>query len=120
MTFFDKVGSGEVATRITSDTLLIQDAIGEKLPLAFSALATFISGLVIAFVKSWRLTLILLCAVPFIGATAALMNIIGSKFQARIQELYSSSGNIAEETISASRTVTAFNAQEKVISKSRL
>jgi ATP-binding cassette subfamily B (MDR/TAP) protein 1 len=72
MTFFDKIGAGEVATRITSDTLLVQDAIGEKLPLAFSALATFLSGLVIAFVKSWRLSLVLLLSVPFIGGIAKL------------------------------------------------
>ena len=43
------------------------------------------------------------------------MNIIGARFQSRIQEMYSDSGNIAEETISASRTVTAFNGQKKVV-----
>lgn len=39
---------------------------------------------------------------------------IGGRFQTRIQALYSQSGTIAEESISAARTVTAFNAQHKV------
>jgi ATP-binding cassette subfamily B (MDR/TAP) protein 1 len=39
--WFDNVGAGEVATRISADTLLIQDAIGDKLPIALSHLATF-------------------------------------------------------------------------------
>lgn len=42
--WFDKVGAGEVATRITTDTLLIQDAIGDKVPLCVSQVATFVSG----------------------------------------------------------------------------
>lgn len=112
--WFDNVGAGEVATRITSDTLLIQDAIGEKLPLAVASLSTFISGLIIALVKSWLLTLVLLCIIPFIAVTAGLMNTIGGKFQTKIQALYSVSGNIAEESISAARTVTAFGAQKKI------
>ncbi|CAG8796754.1 7617_t:CDS:2, partial [Gigaspora rosea] len=33
--YFDKYGSGEVTTRITSDIHLVQDGISEKVPLAF-------------------------------------------------------------------------------------
>lgn len=42
------------------------------------------------------------------------MNVVGGRFQTRIQALYSKSGNVAEECISSARTVTAFNAQSKV------
>ncbi|KAJ3318973.1 GTPase-activating protein [Boothiomyces sp. JEL0866] len=112
--WFDKVGAGEVATRIISDTLLIQDGIGEKVPLAFSSVATFIAGFVIAFIKSWKLTLVLICVVPLVAISGAVMNVINGKFQTRILALYSQSGNIAEESIAAIRTVTAFNSQKKV------
>lgn len=36
--FFDKVGAGEVTTRITSDTNLIQDGISEKVSLTLAAM----------------------------------------------------------------------------------
>src|SRR5260221_217233 len=58
--FFDNLGSGEVTTRITADTNAIQDGISEKLGLTLNAGATFIAAFVIAFTRSWKLTLILI------------------------------------------------------------
>jgi ATP-binding cassette subfamily B (MDR/TAP) protein 1 len=34
--YFDNLGAGEVTTRITNDTHLIQDGISEKVSMAFS------------------------------------------------------------------------------------
>jgi ATP-binding cassette, subfamily B (MDR/TAP), member 1 len=45
--FFDKLGAGEVTTRITADTNLIQDGISEKVGLTMSAVATFLAAFVI-------------------------------------------------------------------------
>ena len=45
--FFDKLGAGEVTTRITADTNLIQDGISEKVGLTLSAVAMFVSAFVI-------------------------------------------------------------------------
>jgi len=41
--FFDKLGAGEITTRITADTNLIQDGISEKFGLTLNAFATFIA-----------------------------------------------------------------------------
>ncbi|KAJ3269017.1 GTPase-activating protein [Terramyces sp. JEL0728] len=112
--WFDTVGAGEVSTRITNDTLLIQDGIGEKLPLAFASVATFIAGFAIAFYRSWKMTLMLLSVIPFIVVSAAIMNVAAGRFQTRISALYGSAGNIAEESISSVRTVASFNGQKKV------
>ena len=117
ISWFDGVGAGEIATRITADTLLIQDGMGEKVPMALSLLCTFIAGFAIAFYRSWLLTLVLLSVIPFIAASAGFMNVLNSKFQTRIQDQYSKSGNVAEESISAIRTVASFNGQEKVSKK---
>ncbi len=84
--------------------------------MAAAAIATFVSGIVIAFTKSWQLTLILLAVIPFIAVSSGAMNVLGGRFQTRIQEMYSKSGTIAEESISAARTVMAFNSQRKVTS----
>jgi ATP-binding cassette subfamily B (MDR/TAP) protein 1 len=56
--FFDKLGAGEVTTRITADTNLIQEAISEKVGLTLTGVATFITAFVIGFAKFWKLTLI--------------------------------------------------------------
>ncbi len=45
--FFDKLGAGEITTRITADTNLVQDGISEKVGLTLAAVATFITAFVI-------------------------------------------------------------------------
>ncbi|KAI8910240.1 P-loop containing nucleoside triphosphate hydrolase protein [Gorgonomyces haynaldii] len=112
--WFDQVGAGEVSTCITTNTLLIQDALGEKIPLAVNHISTFIASFVIAFTKSWRLTLILLTVIPLIAITAAVMGVLSGRFQTAILAKYSKAGTAAEESISAVRTVAAFNAQKKM------
>ena len=51
--YFDKIGAGEITTRITADTNLIQDGISEKVGLTLTAFSTFLMAFVIAFVKFW-------------------------------------------------------------------
>lgn len=51
--FFDNLGAGEVTTRITADTNLIQDGLSEKLGLTLSALATFVAAFVIGIVEHY-------------------------------------------------------------------
>lgn len=45
--FFDKLGAGEITTRITADTNLVQDGMSEKVGLTLAAVATFITAFVI-------------------------------------------------------------------------
>jgi ATP-binding cassette subfamily B (MDR/TAP) protein 1 len=68
----------------------------------------------VAFSKSWKMTLVLMTVIPLIAISAGVMNIINGRFQTRISNIYSKSGNIAEECISGARTITSFNAQKKV------
>ena len=51
--YFDNIGAGEITTRITADTNLIQDGISEKVGLTLTAFSTFLIAFVIAFVKFW-------------------------------------------------------------------
>lgn len=44
--FFDKVGAGEVATRIQTDTHLIQEGVSEKVALTAMYMSTFVTGYV--------------------------------------------------------------------------
>jgi len=112
--FFDKLGSGEVTTRITADTNLVQDGISEKVALTLNATATFITAFVIGFIKSWKLTLILTSTV------AAIVTIMGGgsrfiiKYNKQSLESYALGGSVAEEVISSIRNATAFGTQDKL------
>ena len=112
--FFDKLGAGEITTRITADTNLVQDGISEKIALTLTALATFSTAFVIGFIKYWKLTLILSSTV------FAIVSIMGGgssfiiKYNKSSLAAYALGGSVAEEVISSIRNATAFNTQEKL------
>jgi ATP-binding cassette subfamily B (MDR/TAP) protein 1 len=112
--FFDKLGSGEITTRITADTNLVQDGISEKLGLILNAIGTFVTAFTIGFIKSWKLTLILSSSV--VANTIAMG--AGSRFIIKYSkqsiELHALGGSIAEEVISSIRNATAFGTQNKL------
>ena len=112
--FFDKLGSGEVVTRITADTNLIQDGISEKVSLTLAALASFFAAYIISFVMYWKLTLIL------ISVVVAIVCIMGSgaqfivKYSKKNIDSYALGGTVAEETLSSVRNAVAFGTQDRL------
>ena len=112
--FFDKLGAGEITTRITADTNLVQDGISEKIGLTMTALSTFVTAFVIAFIKYWKLTLILsstVFAIVFIMGAGSTFII---KYNKQSLESYALGGTVAEEVISSIRNATAFSTQDKL------
>ncbi|EGC45129.1 multidrug resistance protein [Histoplasma capsulatum var. duboisii H88] len=112
--FFDKLGAGEITTRITADTNLIQDGISEKVGLTMTALATFVTAFIIGFVKFWKLTLI--CSSTVVALTVLMGSasrfIIG--FSKKSLQSYGEGGTVAEEVLSSIRNATAFGTQGKL------
>ncbi len=112
--FFDKLGAGEVTTRITADTNLIQEGISEKISLTLSAVATFVTAFVIGFVEYWKLTLILsstVFAILFLMGTASRVIVPNSKASVNA---YAEGGSVAEEVISSVRNTVAFGTQDRL------
>ncbi|KAJ6605662.1 P-loop containing nucleoside triphosphate hydrolase protein [Mycena sp. CBHHK59/15] len=109
--FFDKVGAGEVATRIQTDTHLVQQGISEKVALVVSFLSAFITGFVVAYVRSWRLALAMSSMLPCIAITGGVMNKAISRYMQLSLKHVAESGSLAEEVISTIRTAQAFGTQ---------
>ena len=112
--FFDKLGAGEITTRITADTNLVQDGISEKIALTLTAIATFVTAFVIAFVKYWKLTLILSSTVFSIVVIMGAGSTFIIKYNKQSLESYALGGSVAEEVISSIRNATAFSTQDKL------
>ncbi|GAP87440.1 putative ABC multidrug transporter mdr1 [Rosellinia necatrix] len=115
--FFDKMGAGEVTTRITADTNLVQDGISEKVSLTLSAIATFLSAFIIGFVFYWKLTLILTSVV------FALLLIMGTasrfivKYTKQTIQAHAAGGTVAEEVLSSIRNAVAFGTEDRLAQK---
>ncbi|KIP08244.1 hypothetical protein PHLGIDRAFT_127165 [Phlebiopsis gigantea 11061_1 CR5-6] len=115
--FFDNVGAGEVATRIQTDTHLVQLGTSEKVPVVVSYIAAFVCGMILAYVRSWRLALALTSMIPCIAITGAVMNKFVAAYKQSSLESIASAGSLAEEVISTIRTAQAFGTQQVLADK---
>ncbi|OQD80248.1 hypothetical protein PENANT_c037G08426 [Penicillium antarcticum] len=112
--FFDELGAGEITTRITADTNLVQEGISEKVGLTLTAVATFVAAFVIGFVRYWKLTLILCSTVAAIVVTLGAVGSFVAKLSKKYLGHFAEGGTVAEEVISSIRNAAAFNTQEKL------
>ena len=112
--FFDKMGAGEITTRIMADTNLIQDGLSEKLSLTLTAISTFVAAFVISFIKYWKLTLILSSIVFALVAVMGGGSMFIIKYNKQSLEAYALGGSIVEEVISSIRNAIAFGTQDKL------
>lgn len=116
---------------MSGDTILIQDAMGEKVVFVFDppniwifllscnfsfkygmqvgkfvqVVASFFGGFVIAFVKGWLLTLVLLTSIPFLVISGGIMFLLRSKTVSSAQIAYSNADIVVQQTIGSIRTV---------------
>ncbi len=64
--FFETNSPGEIQSRITTDTTLLQTVIGSSLSIALRNILMFIGGILFLFLTNVKLTIIVLVSVPFI------------------------------------------------------
>lgn len=114
--FFDNVGAGEVTSTLEADVQMIQEGISDKIPNTCMLISTFVSGMIVAYVRSWKLTLVLSSIIPCIVITGTIMNIFVSKLQGAEIDNVGKAANVAEETLSAVRTAKAFGIENKLLS----
>ncbi|PCH00314.1 ABC transporter, integral membrane type 1 [Penicillium occitanis (nom. inval.)] len=112
--FFDKLGPGEVANRITVDTHLMQTAVSEKVGTALTSLGTFVTALVISLGYSWRLALISCSSVVAIVLLMGNVSRFIVIFNQRAQKEFDYAVSLAEEAIGYIRIVSSLNARDQL------
>ncbi|KAK9460938.1 P-loop containing nucleoside triphosphate hydrolase protein [Lipomyces oligophaga] len=113
--YFDKLGSGEITTRISSDTALVQDAMSEKVSYVISHLTTFVASIALAYYESPILTSIILGIVFAIIAVTYFGSMAVTIYSKRSQDAYGAAATLSEEAISSVRNIQAFNIQERMV-----
>ncbi|KAM4736476.1 ATP-dependent translocase ABCB1 isoform 1-T2 [Anableps anableps] len=115
--WFDVNETGELNTRLTDDIYKIQEGIGDKMGMLIQSFSSFIAAFIIGFTKGWKLTLVILAVSPALGISAALFSKLLTNFTTKEQSAYAKAGAVAEEVLSAIRTVYAFSGQKKEIER---
>lgn len=112
--FFDNLGSGEVTTRITADTNLIQDGLSQKVALTITAMSAFVAAFVIGFIFYWKLTLILFSTVVALVLCMGGGSTFIMKYNNQSIDSYAKGGSLADEVFGSIRNAIAFGTQERL------
>ena len=106
--WFDKNNSFEFATKVQVQLEQIELGVGEKFGTLVECVSTFITGLIIAFFASWKLTLIILCVSPFLAGCIIYMVTSMRKSVFLSRKAYEIAGGVAEEVLYNIKTVVSF------------
>ena len=113
MPFFDKNESGQLMSRLTDDTKVINDFISQKLPQLLPAIITLIGSIIMLFIMDWQMTLLTFIAIPiFMGIMIPLgrrMQKISKHTQAEIANFSGLLGRVLTEM----RLVKISNTEQK-------
>jgi ATP-binding cassette subfamily B protein len=106
--FFEMTRTGEVLSRLTADTTLIQTVVGSSASLALRNLVTLTGGLILMFVTSLKLALLVVGAVLVVMLPLILFGRWVRKLSRRSQDSIAETSARGTETLNAVSTVQAF------------
>ena len=111
--FYENIMTGEVLSRITTDTTLILSVIGSSVSIALRNMLIFAGGLVLMMLTSAKLTALVLLIVP---AVIIPILVLGRRLRVisrENQDWIAASSGSASEALTAVQTVQAFT-HEKI------
>ncbi len=106
--FYERIMTGEVLSRITTDTTLIQSVIGSSVSIALRNLLIFVGGLVLMMLTSPKLTGLVLLIVPAVIVPIVVLGRKLRKISRENQDWIAASSGSASEALLSVQTVQAF------------
>ena len=106
--FYENVMTGEVLSRITTDTTLILSVLSSSVSIALRNFLIFIGGLVLMMLTSAKLTALVLLIVPLVIVPILVLGRRLRVISRENQDWIAESSGSASEALSAVQTVQAF------------
>jgi ATP-binding cassette subfamily B protein len=111
-TFFEVTRTGEVLSRLTADTTLVQSVVGAGLSIALRSSFMLSGAFIMLFVTSARLTLFTLVLVPVVVLPVWIYGRRIRRLSRDSQDRIADSSGIAEEVLNAIQIVQAFTLEK--------
>jgi len=115
--FFEVTRTGEVLSRITTDTTLIQTAVGSSVSIALRNIVMLIGGMIMLVYTSAKLTGLVLVTVPLVVVPLIFLGRVVRNLSRASQDRVADTSAYAAETLNAVQTVQAFT--HEAIDRSR-
>jgi ATP-binding cassette subfamily B protein len=107
--FFEITKTGEVLSRVTTDTTLLQVVVGTSLPIALRNGMLFIGGSIALFVTSPKLTGLVFLIIPLVIPPIIIIGRKVRRLSRDAQDRIADVGSSLNETLYGIRVVQAFN-----------
>lgn len=111
--FFDSSRTGELTSRLASDTQLVQNAVTNNLSMALRYGVQAVGGLAILFATSFRLSLVMAVVLPLVLVVAIGYGRKVRRLSRKVQDAIAESTSVAEESIGGIRTVRSFGREPR-------
>jgi ATP-binding cassette, subfamily B (MDR/TAP), member 1 len=115
--YLDSCPAGKAGTLVSTNAELVEGGIGERVTVFVSGCSMLFSAFIVAFIQSWRLTLVVALLIPLSAVVAGFAVVADSKLNARIYAVYAEAAGLAEEALSTMKIVAAFGAGPKLQKK---
>ncbi|HLM71106.1 MAG TPA: ABC transporter transmembrane domain-containing protein, partial [Polyangiaceae bacterium] len=115
--FFDERKTGELTSRLASDTTVLQDTVSVNISTGLRFIASAVGGLGFLLYTSPVLTLVMLSVVPPVALGVVAFGRRVQKLSGDAQDALARGGEVAEEALAGIRTVRAFTAEEAEIKR---
>ncbi len=110
--FFEVTKTGEVLSRLTTDTTLIQSLSGAGLSILLRSTVSFLGSLVLLLITSLKLALIIFAVIPAMLLPMFLFGRRVRRLSRDSQDRVADTSGLAGETLNAIQTVQAFTLEE--------
>ncbi len=106
--YYEENRSGEIMSRLTTDTTLLQTVIGSSASMALRSFLTFIGGLILLLVTNLKLTAFVLAGVPIVLVPILLYGRRVRTLSRKSQDTIADVGSYAGEIIQQIKTVQSY------------
>ncbi|NXH46107.1 ABCBB protein, partial [Dicaeum eximium] len=114
--FDDRKNSpGALTTRLATDASQVQGATGSQIGMIVSSFTNIGVSMIIAFYFSWKLTLVIMCFLPFLALSGAVQTKMLTGFASQDRKALEATGRIASEALSNIRTVAGIGKEKMFI-----
>jgi ATP-binding cassette, subfamily B, bacterial len=107
-TFFESTRTGEVLSRLTADTTLVQAIAGVNLSITLRSILSLVGGLVMLALTSARLTGAIVILIPVVILPMILVGRRVRRLSRTAQDRIADTSSLVDETLNAIQTVQAF------------
>nr|XP_008516701.1 PREDICTED: ATP-binding cassette sub-family B member 9 [Equus przewalskii] len=113
MSFFDENRTGDLISRLTSDTTMVSDLVSQNINIFLRNTVKVTGVVAFMFSLSWQLSLVTFMGFPIIMMVSDIYGRYYKRLSKDVQSALARASNTAEETISAMKTVRSFANEEE-------